>query len=289
MDTREALRLGREILRSSLDAEVLLAFVTGVTREGLFCARNDLTEKQALDYRALLSRCLAGEPVAYLTGKKEFFGHEFSVSPATLIPRPETEFFLELILEYARDNQFDSLADIGTGCGAIGLTVARLFPAAKVICSDISLEALAVAKKNALGLKNVILAQSDLLSAYGDWEPEIIVANLPYIGREEFATVAEDVRRYEPHSALFGGDDGLDLYRRLITQIVEQRRFAGKLRLFVAETGLGQEERTALLLRGHFSGLDLYLVADLSGIERFFVVSSNPFNFPFPYHVRKIG
>lgn len=286
----DVLNFGKNYLHSTLDAEVLLVFVMGLSREGLYVCNAAVGDFEFDRYQMLLERRKKGEPVAYITGKKEFFGTDFVVGPETLIPRPETEFILEFLSEYYKIANFVAVADIGTGSGAIGLSIAKMFGSVDVCCSDISLEALNIARKNAaiMNLKNVFFLESDLLSGFADFCPEVMVANLPYIGTEEFNQLEENVREYEPHLALFAGRDGLDLYRRFFQQVLAGNFFARGLNILIGEFGNGQSERLYDLLNRHFSGLHLYFVEDLSGTERFFMVSRGEiFNFA-NYHAGKI-
>lgn len=252
---REALARGRDYLKRCsvenpfLDAEVLLARVTGLDRAGLYReGERKLAQKEAAAYSQLLARRAAREPVAYLTGEKEFMGLSFLVNPAVLIPRPETELLVENALLLAREF-FSSgepvfLAEAGTGSGAVAVSVASFLPDSFVYATDISPGALAVAEKNAerQGVREkIVFLEGDLLSplfALGlTGRINIVLANLPYVPTARLKRLAPDVRRYEPLLALDGGPDGLSLYRRLIPQARHLLSVPGWL---LVEIGPGQ-------------------------------------------------
>lgn len=292
MKLLEILKKARDQGISLLDAENLLAFSLNLEKDKLYSQSDIFFDNFDEDhFQNLIERRLEGEPIAYIVGEKEFYGRKFFVNEKTLIPRPETEFFLDFLDFFKKEIKFSCLADIGTGSGAIGLSVAKIFPDADIICSDISLDALLVAKKNALNLniENVLFLESDLLSGYEDIYPEVIVANLPYIGKKEFNYLEENVLRYEPEIALFAGDDGLLCYRKLFKQIEDKYSHKNNLTLLMGEYGLGQSDLLAELLIRHFSSFNIYLFKDLAGIERFFVVSANSVDIKLDnYNVRKI-
>ncbi|MBE3587374.1 MAG: peptide chain release factor N(5)-glutamine methyltransferase [Thermoanaerobacteraceae bacterium] len=216
----------KNIPAAPLEAEVLLAHVTGLDRPGLYReAGRRLTPREEARLWELLHRRAAGEPVAYLTGRREFMGLDFLVTPDVLIPRPETELLVETALALLRGHctQRLLLADVGTGSGAIAVSLARYFPAATIYATDLSAAALAVAVENARrhGVSGrICFLQGDLLSPVQEILPpgslSLVAANLPYIPSREMGRLMPDVALYEPRLALDGGDDGLALYRRLI-------------------------------------------------------------------------
>ena len=251
MDTRTALKLGISKLRTAgvpsetLAAELLLLHVTGRSRTSIYSRPEEiLSDEQSQNYLALVERRAAGVPTQHLTGKQEFWGLEFEVTPDVLIPRPETEHVIEVALDRLalrdlRSQQKQNmtgegllLADIGTGSGCIAVALAKEFPAAQIVAFDISLAALAVAQRNAarLGFADRIqFLESNLLSvgarhAVPDSSDQhsplfdLIASNPPYIGRREAATLAPEVRDHEPELALYGGEEGYELYADLITQ-----------------------------------------------------------------------
>jgi release factor glutamine methyltransferase len=207
-----------------LDAQVLLAYVLGQERSWLF-AHHDypLSEAEAEQYTELVARRVCREPVAYLIGRKEFYGMEFLVDQRVLIPRPETELLIDLALAQVRNrkNHRIVVADVGTGSGAIAVTLAMHAPEAQIYGLDVSPAALTVAQKNQARLaptSAITFLQSDLLEALP--EPvDLIVANLPYVTADEYKQLDPDIRDYEPRLALEAGAQGLDVIERLLQQV----------------------------------------------------------------------
>ena len=233
---REALRLGTQRLsqarqqrgsppeNSSLDAQILLGFVLGQRRSYLYTYPDqEMDAQQETCWQELLARRAQGEPVAYLVGEKAFFGLDFVVDRRVLIPRPETELLVEIALETCRqrlkNGQAPLVADIGTGSGAIAISLAVSAPRLTYLyATDISQEALAVASINCVRhhvADRVRLLQGDLLTPLP--EPvDLLLANLPYVGTSEKPEMLPDVLVYEPSLALFSGPDGLDLLKNLL-------------------------------------------------------------------------
>src|SRR5579885_1241427 len=222
--TQEELARARARLReaggssSDLDAAVLLGHVLGVSRGALYThPERQLSEAEQAMYTALIERRAQGEPVAYLTGHREFMGLDFLVDRRVLIPRPETEFLVEAALAEVQRREEMSLpslrvADIGTGSGAIAIALAAHEPRLPLIyATDLSADALLLAEENARRLKvaeRVRFLQGDLLEPLP--EPvDLLLANLPYVASDEAEILPVDVREYEPHLAIFGEDDGL--------------------------------------------------------------------------------
>ena len=246
------------------DAELLLLHVTGLTRAELMTHPNrELSESQMSAYRAAIARRARNEPVQYITGTQEFYGRSFAVTPAVLIPRPETEHLVESAL--ALHPAPKRILDIGTGSGILAITLALELPNAIVIATDTSAEALAVARQNAAALgaiDRIHFVESDLFAALADERFDCIVANPPYVATDE--VLEPQVRDYEPVTALYAGEDGLALYRRLIPQAFEHLEPGGHLLL---EIGHGQRDAVAGLLRaGSFEGIRF--IDDLQGIPR---------------------
>jgi len=215
--------LGYPSVRSAqLDAQVLLCYVLGIERAMLYTyPEREISLLQEKQYSTLIARRKQHEPVAYLTGHKEFYGLDFIVDKRVLIPRPETELLVETALEVIKcsiaGGHMPVVADIGTGSGAIPIAIAVEEPRLPYIyATDSSAEALEVARLNCLQhqvTERVRLLQGDLVSLLP--EPvDLLLANLPYVGTDEVAGLPLDVRLYEPHQALFSGPDGLDLLRR---------------------------------------------------------------------------
>lgn len=267
---------GRESRR--LEVEVLLAHALGMTKEQLFCSYQQEVEDARLHlFYQGVGQLREGRPLTYILGEKEFYGRSFVVREGVLIPRPETEWLVEKVLRLvgAYFPYSASIIDIGTGSGCIGLSIAKEVPNARVDLVDISEEALVIARENAerLGLTDrVAISQSDLLNQKFDQTFEIMVANLPYIGTEKYHFLASDVEKYEPHVALFGGYDGLQLYKKLFQQIVSLKH---PPKFLLGEYGFAQTDDLVALLNTFFvhGGATYRIVQDLAGIDRYFIVS----------------
>jgi release factor glutamine methyltransferase len=223
---------------ASLEAELLLMHVMGVERAGLYVRfEDDLSPKHAAVLAKLVDRRLKREPAAYILGHREFYGLDFYVNSSVLIPRPETETLVEEAITFARSN-FPScnpvVADIGTGSGAIAVSLARSLPKSGVYGVDISPRALDIAALNCIRHNvRVELLAGDLLAPLS--EPvDMIVANLPYIADGDIAGLSDEIREYEPAVALAGGEDGLDIVRRLIVDAPQRLKPGGALLVEVA-------------------------------------------------------
>jgi release factor glutamine methyltransferase len=256
----------RDLATPRLDAELLVAHALGLPRLQLYVQFDrPLLPDELAAIRALIKRRQAGESVAYLVGKKEFWGLEFAVDARVLVPRPDTETLIEVARERLANVEAPRVADVGTGSGAIALTLAKLFPAAAVFAVDISPGALEVARGNAerLGLA-VTFVEGDLGAPLAEHGPfSLLVANLPYIPSGELAALPAEVR-VEPTLALDGGPDGLALVRRLVAEAPALLAPRGVLAL---EIGAGQAPATAELL--HAAGFtDGQTRRDLGGVER---------------------
>ena len=221
-----------------------------------------MDREQLARYQALIERRLRFEPVQYIVGTQEFFGLEFAVTPAVLIPRPETELLVETVLARAAVNA--RILDVGTGSGAIAVVLARRFAGARVTAVDLSAEALAVARANAArhGVA-VRFVESDLLGSLGPEESfDVIVANPPYIPERDREGLEAQVRDYEPGLALFAGAEGMAVYERLIPQAWGRLDAGGWLAL---ELGYGQRQAIGWLLEGWS---EVEFLDDLQGIAR---------------------
>jgi len=251
-----------------LDAETLLMHVLGRDRAYLYAHPElELSCRELNRYNQLLDRRANGEPLQYITGHQEFWGLDLLVTPAVLIPRPETEHSVEAALELLPDFESPHIIDVGTGSGCIALALASELPNAHIDAVDISVEALQVARKNGqrLGLGDrITFAQSDLLEKYLPVGPtfDVVVSNPPYVGKREADKLQIEVRQHEPHCALFGGEQGLDIYRRLIPQAHRVLKPSGWL---VMEIGYSQEQDIKELLRDWH---DVRCRPDLRGIPR---------------------
>ena len=231
-----------------LEARRLLGHVLGQTSAWCF-AHNDalLRPDQVAAFRALIGRRQQGEPIAYLLGRRSFWTFELDVSPATLIPRPETETLVEAVLAHVAPSVAARLADVGTGCGAIALALAQERPLATVIATDQSRPALEIATINRqrYGLANVLLRHGNWCDPLDDRDFDVIVSNPPYIAANDRHLSQGDVR-FEPLSALVGGADGLDAIRQLSAQARDYLRHGGWLML---EHGWDQGEAVRTVLR----------------------------------------
>lgn len=256
---------------AAVDAGVMARHLLGWSLADWLSRRTATPSPQFVEhFDQLISRRAAREPVAYLLGEREFYGRSFQVGPGVLVPRPETEGLVEVALAHLRSIDAASVVDVGTGSGCIAVTIALECAAAgrklRVIATDASAEALSVARINGerLGVPLPIeWRQADLLSGLAA-PVDVIVSNPPYVPERDRDTLAADVRRYEPSSALFGGDDGLDVIRRLIPDAWRCLRPGGRL---VMEVGRGQHGPVTTLLEGAaFTGIEWH--ADLQGIPR---------------------
>ncbi len=260
-----ALALPREA--AALEAHVLLGHVLGQGRAYLLARGEEvLAPKAAAWFEALLARRAAGEPVAYLTGKREFFGLELAVSPAVLIPRPETELLVELALEHIPPDASSHVLDLGTGSGAVALAIVRHRPRARVCAVDISPAALEVARRNAtrLGIGAIEFVQSDWFEGLdAAIRYDVIVSNPPYVASTDAHLAQGDVR-FEPRSALDGGPDGLQHIARIIAEAPGWLANSGYL---LIEHGFADAEKCrALLEAAGFSAVRS--ARDLAGHER---------------------
>lgn len=248
-----------------LEAEVLLARVLENDRVFLYAHYDQpVNAEEREKYRHFIQRRLKGEPVAYIAGYKEFMSLDFKVSPAVLIPRPETELLVEKVLELTVGQDNFRICDVGTGSGAIAVSLAVYCPTAQIYAVDISAEALEIARENAFRHQaRVQFVQGDLLvPLQAEQAFDIIAANLPYISEEEFQTLEPGVRDYEPTGALLAAGDGLDIYRRLLPQAVSLLKDDGYLLFEIAP---GQSARAAEMFRGF---AEVVVIEDLTGRQR---------------------
>jgi release factor glutamine methyltransferase len=250
-----------------LETAVLLAGVLGCDRVDLYREPERLLAAGELNrFRQQVAARRAGQPVAYLTGRKEFMGLEFMVTPGVLIPRPETELLVEEGLRLMGHTSEPLVVDVGTGSGAIAVSLARWAPTARLLATDISAAALSLARENASRHRVTIeFLQGDLLKPVPvalAGKADLVLANLPYILTSELDNLPREVRT-EPRLALDGGADGLNLYRELVPQALRLLRSGGHLLL---EIGSGQG-RAALALVGA-PAWESEILLDLAGRER---------------------
>jgi release factor glutamine methyltransferase len=275
MQLRQALASAVDRLESAdvgssrLNAEVLLMFVLGVNRAYLYAhPERELTPEEESRYDELLAQRATGMPSQYITGHQEFWGLDFVVSPAVLIPRPETEHLVETVLELARQVQQPKLVDVGTGSGCIALALAHEIASAEVFAVDASADALEIARANAARLQlngRIQFAQSDVLAVLsGSNDFDFVISNPPYVGFGEADKVQKSVRDFEPRMAVFAGEQGLDVIRPLIQQSLGVLKPSGWLAL---EMGYSMCDAVLSLLDAAM-WVDTRVVPDLQGIPR---------------------
>ncbi len=267
-------RLGAANVPSyALAAELLLMHAVGSDRAWIYSHPEALLDIDTTRrFFELVAQRAAGVPTQYLTGKQEFWGLEFEVTPAVLIPRPETEHVVEVAIERLgerRRREDLRVADVGTGSGCIAVALAHELRGAEILATDISGAALEIAQRNAerRGVaERIRFAECDLLEAAAteDWLFELIVSNPPYVARNEEAQLPREVREHEPREALFAGTTGTEIYGRLITAASRHLRAGGS---FVVEIGYGTAEHIGQLL-DCAAWRDVLVTNDLAGIPR---------------------
>jgi len=261
--------LKNEVPSPRLNAELLLMFVLGCDRAYVYAhPERPLTAEEQSRYDEVIRERARGCPTQYITGHQEFWGLDLIVSPAVLIPRPETEHVVETVLELARrrdPEQRLKVIDVGTGSGCIALALASELLFAEMHASDISEDALEIARINAARLRlghRVLFRRSDLLSIYVGEQFDFVVCNPPYVGALEADKVQRQVLEFEPKTAVFSGQEGMDIYRRFIPQAQAVLNPGGWL---VMEIGFSTEERVKELLN---DWTEVQTTADLQGIPR---------------------
>jgi release factor glutamine methyltransferase len=277
-----ALRQGTELLEKDsltvprLTAEVLLAHVLGCERAYLYAhPEQDLTDVQQLHFGRYLHERLKHKPTQYITGRQEFYGRLFRVTPAVLIPRPETEHVVEQALH--RAGEAGVVLDVGTGSGCLAVTLQAERPAAQVMACDISREALAVARDNAARLAAPVrFFCGDLLEAVRPESVDVIVSNPPYVPEQE--SLPPEVAGYEPGAALFAGPDGMSAYRRLLARAASVLRPGGWL---IMELGHDSRAKVEALLGSAWAACAV--TADLAGIDRVMALRRATLDSPSPH------
>lgn len=251
-------------------ARQLLSVATSRPREWLLAHDDEtLSEAQARALETLLARVAAREPLAYVLGERGFHGLTLKIDPRALIPRPETEMLVDLALAAVRTLPAGAaVIDVGTGSGAAAIAIALGAPTARVIACDVSADALSLARENAerLGAR-VSFVESDLLSNVPDPAP-IVVANLPYVTREEIDMLPPEIQAHEPRVALDGGTDGLDLVRRLLAQLSAEPARRAALRHVWLEVGASQGPAALALARAAFPDARTRILQDLARLDR---------------------
>ena len=262
-------RLQGKVESPEVDAQVLLGHVLGMSRAAVWAGSSgSLARDHAEQFSDLIARRAAGEPLQYLTGVQSFRHIELAVGPGTLVPRPETELLVEHALARIADLETPLVVDVGTGSGAIALSIARERPDAEVWATDVSEDALEWARLNAgkLGLGRVTIMKSDLFEDVPRiirGSVDLVISNPPYLTPDEHAGAREDVRLHEPHLALVGGDRGVEFSQRLVASAGE---WMVRGAWIVLETGPGIAEQVRTAMSGHFG--DVGLVSDMNGLPR---------------------
>ena len=272
MIARDALASGRMILEeyeiedALLESEVLLRDILKKTRVEMYLELDsELSPQEYAAFRRSIRRRCIDEPTAYILGRREFYGRDFLVDNRVLVPRPETELLVEKAIDIARTYDSPLLADVGTGCGAVAIILALELPESTVYATDVSGDALRVARKNCrkhnVSIK-VNLLKGNMLEVLPQ-PVDIITANLPYIRKADMPRTGPV--SMEPRLALDGGVDGLERNRQLCRQAGRKLRPSGHMLL---EIGQGQAEAVTMLLRSLFPGAKIDVLPDLSGIDR---------------------
>ncbi|MDT8307307.1 MAG: peptide chain release factor N(5)-glutamine methyltransferase [Anaerolineae bacterium] len=259
---------------ATVDARLLLQHVLQQPRPYLVAhGDEELTPAQQASFEGLVARAAQREPVPYLIGSAPFYGLDFAVSPAVLIPRPETELLVEAALQWAASRSGLRVVDVGTGSGCIAVTLAKHLPGARIVATDVSAPALALAQENAArhGVAGQIaFVQGSLLEPLSD-RPDLVVANLPYIGDDEWTELEGGVKWYEPAVALRGGPTGLELVGLLLQQARPRLQVGGALFL---EIGWRQGATARFLAQERFPQAQIELLRDYSGHERVLAIKS---------------
>ena len=249
-----------------LDAEVLLAYACAVSRAQLLSGAIRIDRDAAEKFHRMIARRASREPLAYILGRKEFFSLDLEVTPAVLIPRPETETLVEAALKFLATRPHPRILDIGTGSGAIAIVLATNSADARIIATDISKEALEVAHRNANRHRcedRIDFVAADLFPE-ADTRFDLIVSNPPYVAEADLDALQPEIRLHEPRVALVCGKDGLDMFRRIAAGCRSRLNPDGAV---MVEIGAGQAFSVeALFRRAGFSNIDA--VRDLAGIER---------------------
>ncbi len=261
----------RGIESSRLDAEVLLADLLDIERINLYVKFDyPLKSSELEEYRERITKRAQRIPAAYIIGRKEFMSLEFDITEDVLIPRPETENMVEEIISYCRDNELQDahIIDIGTGSGAVAVSLAHYLPETKVVGVDISKNAVKIARKNAEKFEleeRLSIVNSDLLQGFIKRDIsgiDIIVSNPPYISDSEMEELPPEVKK-EPERALRAGKEGLDFYKKLIPQAAQVLKDGGKIFL---EIGSSQAEAVQALFAGNWQ--DIKVIKDYADHDR---------------------
>ena len=259
-----------ESMSAGLDAELLLCHTMGLRRVDLYIdTERPLTPEERDTYMAYVFRRVKSEPVAYITREKEFYGLSFEVGPGVLIPRPETELLVEKTLELAP--QGSTVIEIGTGSGAVIISVLVCRQDLKGVATDISIDAILIAKKNALRHnvdKRIAFAVADAIEAIGE-NSQIIVMNPPYVAEKDINLLSRDILKFEPGCALFGGVDGMHVIKKVIKRLDSCLSPGG---ILIMETGYDQQEKTDAICANNENLIIRHWLNDLAGRPRAVII-----------------
>ncbi|MBE2225045.1 MAG: peptide chain release factor N(5)-glutamine methyltransferase [Anaerolineae bacterium] len=274
MNIHQTLQNGRFPPHNPLDTRLLLQHVLGGVDHTYLIAHDDqeLTAVQLQTFLAYLNRAAQGEPIPYIIGTAPFFDMDLHVSPAVLIPRPETEQLVETAVSLAKAHNYRCLVDVGTGSGCIAIALARELPQATLEAVDISADALTIARKNAAEFapNRITFHQGNLLQPVV--KPlDLIIANLPYVTDQEWTMLDDGVKLHEPQLALKGGPDGLDSIRELLNQATHKLTSGGAILL---EIGWQQGQAAKNLAASIFPTAHIELKQDYAGQDRFVIIQT---------------
>jgi release factor glutamine methyltransferase len=278
----QALQQGKQLLsqvsdEGDIEAEMLLRHCLSLDRTRFYARLGEeLSTEEEEAYRGLIVRRLVYEPTAYILGHKEFFGLEFEVAPAAIIPRPETELLVVIAIDFLRRHleQVGEIADIGTGSGTIAVSIAHSVPEARIVAVDLSADALALAERNAERhrvQRRIRFLQGDMLSALDNEWFGVIAANLPYVRTSDWEQLPQEIREHEPRGGLDGGPDGLTAITRLLQQAPAHLSPGGML---LAEIGDTQGWAAKSIAREAFPNACVEVERDLSGRDRVLTVQT---------------
>jgi release factor glutamine methyltransferase len=272
LNRQQALAKARKILTdrnvedASLEGEILLRHTLSLSRDQLFSSYDTtVAQSQLKQFISLVKRRAGGEPTAYITGNREFYGLNFKINQNVLIPRPETELLVEKAISIARKYPISKAADIGTGCGAIAVSLAKNLPEIIVYAIDVSSKALEVARQNSINhgvTDRIVFLQGDMLGPLPE-SVDMIIANLPYVRKKDIPD--EGPLSYEPELALSGGEKGLDKIEQLCRQASKKLNKKGYL---ILEIGEGQAGGVTNILHNIYPSGSIEVERDLAGIER---------------------
>jgi release factor glutamine methyltransferase len=250
-----------------LQAELIISHVLGLKRLELYMKYDSIVKQHHRDIiKQMIKRRRSAEPLQYILGETNFYGYQFKVDPAVLVPRPETEYLVEKIICNIGD--FKSILDIGTGSGCIAVTLAKELPDVNIDAVDISQKALENAARNAaLNKAEINFFQSDIFSKI-DRKYDLIVSNPPYISESSYLNLPDDVKKYEPEIALLAGKDGLFFYRKILEKAKEHLNANGKIYL---EIGCDQKEEIKFIAeKNDFQNIEI--LKDLNGFYRIMII-----------------